>query len=304
MKYILSSLLAIIEKKLSTTFKDATLCRQYAWWLLQAITQKSELELITTQEIDWTDYQQAQLDDALDKLINQNMPLAYLLGSMPFAGLDILVHPPILIPRSETEEWVCNLIDQMQPARNEPLTILDLCTGSGCIALAFADAFPKAQVYATDINESALELAKQNAKHNQISNVTFLHSNLFDTIPKDLKFDLIVANPPYIPEQEWATLEPSVKNWEDKHALIAPDQGMALIKKIMDYAPAYLKPNELLKKNNIPQLAIEIDATQGAALSTYLKNHGYTQVTVAKDLEGKDRVATGRVDHVASPTHS
>lgn len=304
MKYTLASLLSIIEKKLSTKFQDATLCTQYANWLVQVITQKSEIALITQQEINWTDAHQAQLDDVLDKLINQNMPLAYVLGSIPFAGLDIVIKPPILIPRSETEEWVCNLIDQMHPASYEQLSILDLCTGSGCIALTFADAFPKSQIYGTDINNQALALAQENAKHNQLSNVTFLHSNLFDAIPKDVQFDLIVANPPYIPEQQWNTLEPSVKEWEDKNALIAPDQGMALIKQIIDQAPNYLKSNEILKKNNIPQLAIEIDATQGVALSTYLKNHGYTQVTIVKDLEGKDRVATGRVDHVASSAHT
>lgn len=301
---LVNSLITLIQNQLAQKFDDPILCQQYANWLLQAITKKSELELITTQEIEWSDAQQTQLDQMLDKLINQNMPLAYLLGSIPFAGLDILIHPPILIPRSETEEWVCNLIDQMHFAQNEPLTILDLCTGSGCIALAFADAFGKAHVYATDISQKALELAKENAKHNQISNVTFLCSDLFDAIPKNIKFDLIVANPPYIPEKQWSSLEPSVKDWEDKNALIASDAGMALIKKIIDQAPTYLKPNDLLKKNNIPQLAIEIDATQGTALSTYFTNKGYTHVTIAKDLEGKDRLACGRIDHVAATTPS
>ena len=178
------------------------------------------------------------------------------------------------------------------------------CTGSGCIALALGDALPKSQVYGTDINRDALSLAQENAKHNQISNVTFLYSDLFNEIPRDLRFDLIISNPPYIPEQDWATLDRSVSQWEDKRALIAEDQGMALIKKIIDAAPAYLKPNELLKKNGIAQLLIEIDETQGVAVSTYLENHGYTHITIAKDLEGKDRLASGRVDHVATATHS
>lgn len=301
---LVNTIISLIKNKLAEKFDDPILCQQYANWLLQAITQKSELELITAQEIEWTEVQQNQLDDALDKIINQNMPLAYLLGSIPFAGLDILIHPPILIPRPETEEWVCDLIDELFHVRNEQLIILDLCTGSGCIALAFADALPNAKVYATDINDEALDLAKKNAKHNQISNITFLHSNLFDAIPKNLKFDLIVANPPYIPEQQWMELEPSVKNWEDKNALIASDEGMALIKKIIDHAPAYLKANNLLEKYISTQLAIEIDATQGAALSTYLKNHGYTHVTIIKDLEGKDRLICGRIDHVASTANS
>ncbi|GMU18862.1 MAG: release factor glutamine methyltransferase [Candidatus Babeliales bacterium] len=297
-------LISLIQNKLANKFEDPILCQQYAHWLLQFVTQKSEIELLTQQEIEWTPTHQKQIDDALDKLINQNMPLAYLLGSIPFAGLDILIQPPILIPRAETEQWVCDLIDELFHVRNEPFTILDLCTGSGCIALAFACAFPKAKVYATDINKDALELAQLNAKHNQISNVTFLYSDLFEAIPKDLKFDLIVANPPYIPEAQWSQLEPSVKNWEDKNALMAPDAGMALIKKIIDQAPAYLKAHELLENYISTQLAIEIDATQGTAVSTYLKNHGYTHVSIIKDLEGKDRLACGRIVHVASSTYS
>lgn len=299
---LVNTLITQIKNKLATKFDDGTLCQQYAQWLVQAITHKSELELITLHSIDWSDYQQSHLDDVLDKIINHNMPLAYILGSMPFAGLDILVHPPILIPRAETEEWVCNLIDQMHPTRNQPLTILDLCTGSGCIALAFADAFSRAHVYATDVNQSALELAKENAKHNQISNITFIHSDLFENIPQNLTFDLIVANPPYIPEQAWSALEPSVKNWEDKNALIASDAGMALVKKIIDRAPEFIKHNQELQKNNCPQLAIEIDETQGAQISTYLQKHGYTHVMIKKDLEGKDRLACGRVEHVAKIT--
>lgn len=299
-----NTLITQIKNRLSKKFDDPILCQQYAQWLVQAITQKSELELITAQEIEWSDAQQKLIDEALDNIINHNMPLAYILGSTPFLGLDILIEPPILIPRSETEEWVSNLIDELFHVRNEPLTILDLCTGSGCIALAFADAFPKSRVYAIDINEKALELSKQNAKHNQISNVTFLHSDLFAAIPKDLKFDLIIANPPYIPESQWNILEPSVKNWEDKNALIAPDGGMELIKKIIDQAPAYVRRNEKLEKYTSTQLAIEIDVTQGQALSTYMENHGYTHVGIIKDLEGKDRVVIGRVDHVGGATYS
>lgn len=298
------SLISVIKNKLTTKFNDPILCEQYAGWLLQWVTQRSELDLITNEKVEWTDTHQKKLDDALNKLINQDMPLAYLFGSIPFAGLDILVEPPILIPRAETEEWASNLIDTLCSVKNKPLTILDLCTGSGCIALALAEALPHAKVYGTDSNEKALKLAQKNAKHNQISNVIFLHSNLFDAIPKHITFDLIVANPPYIPEKQWSGLEPSVKNWEDKSALIAPDEGMALIKEIITQTPPYLKFNETLKTMNVPQLIIEIDATQGTTLSTYLENHGYTHVMITKDLEGKDRVISGRVDHVATATHS
>ena len=237
MKTTIGHLISDIEKKLISKFKDATLCTQYAWWLIEAITQKTELQLISNEEITWGQKDQQALDDALDKLINKNMPLAYLLGSTPFCGLDIITKPPVLIPRPETEEWTANLIDQLQSVRNEPLWILDLCTGSGCIALALADALPKAKVYGTDIGDAALALAQENARHNHITNATFLYSDLFAQIPKEFTFDLIVGNPPYIDEKEWNTLEKSVTQWEDRNALIAPDHGLALIKRIIDTAP-------------------------------------------------------------------
>lgn len=302
-KVNISQLIIAIEKKLQTHFQDTTLCTQYAWWLVQAITGKSEIELISANDITWNAQEEQQLEQALDALIHKNMPLAYILGSTPFAGLDIIVRQPVLIPRPETEEWICNLIDQLHAFKSEPLWILDLCTGSGCIALALADALPKAKVYATDINDTALELARENARHNQISNVTFLRSDLFNEISPSFKFDLIVSNPPYIDERSWNTLEPSVRNWEDKNALIASDHGMALIKRIIQQAPSYIKPNESLKKAHIPQLSMEIDSTQGHAVSTYMKEHAYNQIEIIKDLEGKDRIATGRVDYVAPTAH-
>ena len=295
----LNHLISSLEKKLSAKFSDPILCTQYAWWLVQAITQKDELTLMSNPEIPWDQSQQEMLDDALDKLIVHAMPLAYLLGSMPFAGLDILVRPPILIPRPETEEWCINLIEQLETFRNEPLMILDLCTGSGCIALALADAFGKASIYATDNNPTALALAQENARHNQITNITFLQSDLFESISSNLKFDLIVSNPPYIDPNQWESLENSVKNWEDKNALIAPDHGLALIKKIIEIAPHYLNQNKARAQKGIPQLVFEIDTNQAAPIIAYMKKHNYSDITVIKDLQAKDRVISGRIDNVA-----
>jgi release factor glutamine methyltransferase len=292
-------LINTIERQLLPKFHDATLCTQYAWWLLEYVTHKPELSLIGQSNFRWSEQDQKKLDDALAQLITHDMPLSYLLGSIPFCGLDIISKPPVLIPRPETEEWCANLIDQLQPLRDESLWILDLCTGSGCIALTLADALPKAKVYGTDISDIALALANENKSHNHIANVQFLRSDCFDQIPKEFKFDLIVGNPPYIPESQWQALENSVRNWEDKNALIAPDNGLALIKRIIDEAPLYIKPNELMKKRDIPQLVLEIDSTQANAVADYLALRQYNEVTIKKDLENKDRVATGRIDDVA-----
>jgi len=294
-----TQLLGITEQRLQEHYKDSLLARHYAVWLIESITGKKEITLLTEREIAWTETSQKTLEEYLEKLTQQNMPLQYLLGSTPFLDLDILCKPPVLIPRPETEEWCSNLIEQLKPLGNQPLWILDLCTGSGCIALALANAFPKAKVYGSDISDAALALAHKNALHNHLDNVTFLRSDLFLNIPKSFSFDLIVSNPPYIPQKDWPTLEKSVAQWEDKNALIASDNGLSLIKKIIDEAPAYIKPNDMLKEFNIPQLMLEIDYTHGKAVAEYMNHHDYHNVIIHKDLEGKDRVASGSIDNVA-----
>ena len=299
MKIVIATLVTSIEKKLSAQFNEH-MSRQYAWWIIEKITHKDELSLINQHEIKWSESDQKMIDDALDKIINQNMPLAYWLESTPFCGLDIVVKPPILIPRSETEEWCAGLIEQLLPLAKEQLWILDLCSGSGCIALALADALPKAKVFGTDINDAALMLAKENARHNHIPNVTFLRSDLFAEIPKNFTFDLIVANPPYIAPSYWQTLDKSVTQWEDKNALIAPDDGLAIIKQIINEAPKYLKPNIQMREHKISQLVLEIDYTQGQEVKEYMLQKGYCEIMIQKDLQGQDRVVSGRIENVAT----
>lgn len=299
-----SALIDTIKKTLVPAFDDPILCRQYAVWIIEAITKQSELKLVTNQEVLWSDAQQNELDDYLDKLINKHMPLAYILGTMPFADLEIICKSPVLIPRPETEEWCLQIIDQLKKVTDKQLWILDLCTGSGCIALALAKAFPQANVVATDISDLALSLARQNALHNRVNNVNFLHSDLFNAIPKKFSFDLIVGNPPYIRAQDWTTLDKSVTQWEDKNALIAEDDGLALIKRIINDAPEFIKKNKSLQELKVPQLTLEIDHTQGHSVAEYMKQRDYNQIEIHKDLEGKDRVACGRVDNVATAQNS
>lgn len=268
---------------------------EHAWWIIEAITGKKRSHLIAHHTISLTAEQQATLDRWLHALINEHMPLQYLIGSVPFGNLEILVEPPTLIPRPETEEWCLNLIDQLQKLKNTKLTILDMCTGSGCIALALAQALPQATIYATDISHKALALAKKNAIHNKINGVTFLHSDLFDSLSDLFKFDIIVTNPPYIDQKEWATVPTSVSQWEDTKALIAPGNGLAIIETIIKTAPHYLQENKELKENVIPQLLIEIGHQQGQAVRTLMANYSYESISIKKDLAHKDRLACGRI---------
>jgi len=282
-----------LEGKLDLRYPDPTLRRQTAWWMLEAISKIDKAHLIAQERISLSEQQQKALDNWIHLQIHQHMPLQYLLGSVPFDALEILVEPPILIPRPETEEWCMHIIHQLQKLNTQELTILDLCSGTGCIALALGHAFPQATIYALDISAQAITLGRKNAQHNAITNVTFIESDLFSMVPTSLQFDLIVTNPPYIPNEQWQELDLSVTKWEDPGALIADDHGLAIIKQIITQAPRYLKSTSPLHEKNIPQFVMEIDSPQAPVVSQLMHNAGFTHIVIKKDLEAKDRIVVG-----------
>ena len=289
-----------IRTRIAAVYDDPTLCQQYAWWMLQAICEKTRTELILQDMLVLSEDQRQLLEKWIHQLVDEYMPLQYLLGSVPFADVDILVQSPTLIPRPETEEWCLHIIEHLQLLENKRINILDLCTGSGCIAIALAHHLPLADIVATDIADTALELTEKNIEHNKISNVTCIKSDLFASIPRGMQFDLIVSNPPYIAPSELATLEESVSRWEDHGALIAADDGLAIIKQIIVQAPLFVHTHNEMQQKNIPQVVIEIGYAQGAVVADLMNAAGYNDVLVHKDLEGKDRFVTGRVDNVAN----
>jgi release factor glutamine methyltransferase len=229
----------------------AYLKKQEIWWVLEKIFAKSQAQLLALPKIT---LQQTQLElfAKIKDELSSNKPLAYIIGHTEFANLQILTREPSLIPRPETEEWCLDLIKIYNNHKIKPRNILDIGTGTGCLALALKSYFPDAQVTACDINNQALLLAQENADINQL-NINLVNSNVWENINKQL-FDLIVSNPPYIAEHEYHNLQPSVLNFEDKNALTCPDNGLAIIKKIIKNGVDYLSINGLL--------VIEIDRTQ------------------------------------------
>jgi release factor glutamine methyltransferase len=299
-KVSVAQLTNYMAHQLEKRYADPVLCDQYTWWTLETITKQDEAHLIAQENIMLTPEQQKKIDHWLDQMINHNMPIQYLIGSVPFDGVDILVKSPVLIPRPETEEWTMHLIEQLKKLDNKKLSIIELCTGSGCIAVALAHALPQATIYATDIFSDAIALTKKNASHNEVTNIHTIESDLFDMIPKTTKVDLIAVNPPYIALEDWQKLDLSVTQWEDKKALVAPHHGLAIIERIIFQAPTFLKQNDEMAQKKIPQLVIEIDYTQAAGVRTLAEQAGFHQIQVWKDLEGKDRVVTGSISHVAT----
>lgn len=295
----MNSIINSLVSHLLPAYPDKNRAAQVAWWLLQAITKKDKFELLSN-PITLSDQQKKQLEQWIHEHIVEHKPLAYIIGWIPFGPLSIMVEPPLLIARPETEEWVINLIEQFAPLHNQPLKILDMCTGTGCIGLLLAHTFKQAQVYAVDINPQALEIAQRNAQHNNVNNITFIESDLFTQIPKELSFDLIVSNPPYIAHAAWQQLEPSVKNWEDQRALVAQHDGYELLYAIIKQAPLWIKNNNQLIDLNLPNVVLEIGYDQALATTQYMTHAGYTNVAYKKDSYGNDRLVLGRIKSVAS----
>ncbi len=214
----------------------------------------------------------------------QGEPTQYLTGVKEFYDRPFAVDARVLVPRPETEllvERVLRALPEDAPAR-----ALDLCTGSGCIAVTLAAERPKLEVLATDFSPDALAVARANAERHAVSDrVRFVEGDLFAAVDPALRFDAIATNPPYIATAEIATLSAEVRK-EPRGALDGGPDGLVLIRKIAAEALGRLVPGGLL--------AIEIGETQGPAVLALLQQHGYAEAAIEKDLERRERFAVGR----------
>ena len=212
-------------------------------------------------------------------------PTQYLTGLKDFYGRKILVDPRVLIPRPETELLVEAVLQQLP--KDAPSRVLDLCTGSGCIAVSIAAEREMASVWAVDVSKDACAVARLNAERLEVaSRVTVLEGDLFGPVPPGAKFDVIVSNPPYVKTAELPTLQKEVQR-EPRAALDGGADGLTVLRRIASDAKAWLKPGGLL--------ALEIGDEEGPAVSDILMRAGYREVRVDKDLARLDRLAFGRL---------
>ena len=212
-------------------------------------------------------------------------PVAYILGHRGFYSLDFLVRPPVLIPRPETEHLV-EVALAFAKEIGRPLRILDLCTGSGCVAVTLAHELPACRVTAVDIAPEAVALARENADRANVP-LRILQGDLFDALPKDeAPFDLITANPPYVEAGEWDTLAPDITRYEDSGALLAGEDGLDCIRRIVTAAPNHLVPGGAL--------ALEIGENQYDAVAEILTQADFTEVRAVCDLAGIRRIISAR----------
>ncbi len=212
-------------------------------------------------------------------------PVAYILGTQEFFSLTFIVRPPMLIPRPETEHLVEAALAHLanRPGGAPPARILDLCTGTGCVAVTLARHAPNAEVTATDLNPDAAALARENAALNNAP-LRVLEGDLFAALPpNEPPFDVVLANPPYVETTEWDGLMPDIRLYEDPAALLAGKDGLDLVRRMIAAAPAHLVTGGLL--------ALEIGETQYPAVAALLAAHGFGDIRAVKDLAGMDRIA-------------
>lgn len=274
-----------LKKALFSVFEDDGAASNQAWLLLEKLLGATKTQLMFN-DFSLTHEQASQLSGWIDQIAIGKKPIPYLLGSVAFLDHEILVEQPILIPRVETEYWVNQLIQEFTAHAHKPARILDLCTGSGCIALALAAAFPEALVVGIDKDPAAIALANKNKQLLGIDSVTFLVSDLFEALDTGT-FDLIVANPPYIPITVQAALDTSVIAWESHEALFAGHDGLSIIRQIIQQAPRYLTGSAW------PHLWIEIDVTHHDAVRALFHQHNFSAITTIMDQYQRNRVVAG-----------
>ncbi len=212
----------------------------------------------------------------------QRIPLQHILGSQSFMGLEFQVDERVLIPRQDTELLVETALACARDFPS-PLRILDLCTGSGCIAASMKSFCPQAEVWGVDLSAEALAVARDNGERLKLS-ITWLLSDLFSAVEE--QFHLIVSNPPYIPSAIIPTLMPEVRDHEPRMALDGSADGLLFYRRIIGECTSYLLPGGWL--------LVEIGYDQGEAVSQLMREQAFVDIEVLQDLAGLDRVVKGR----------
>jgi release factor glutamine methyltransferase len=265
-----------------TPIYDAGEAESFFYLILEEKKQLKRIDLALHPDLAFSEEEIAVWNSILEQL-QQEIPIQYLLGKTSFYGLDFEVNENVLIPRPETEElveWVLsnNLI--IQESKN--LKILDIGTGSGCIAISLAKNIPNAQVFAVDVSEKALATAQKNAQINTV-NVTFINQNILETEDLQQQFDIIVSNPPYVRNLEKEEIKKNVLDNEPHLALFVEDNDALIF---------YKKIAELAQKNLVPngQLYFEINQYLGKEMVELLEKMNFAAIELRKDIYGNDRM--------------
>jgi release factor glutamine methyltransferase len=270
-----------------TPIYDAGEAESFFYLILEEKQQLKRIDLALHPDLNFSEEEIVVWNSILEQL-KKEIPIQYLLGKTSFYGLDFEVNENVLIPRPETEElvdWIINTNLKIQKSGN--LKILDIGTGSGCIAISLAKNIPNAEVYAIDVSEKALATAKKNAALNNV-NVTFISQNILETEDLKQQFDIIVSNPPYVRNLEKEEIKKNVLDNEPHLALFVEDNDALIF---------YKKIAELAQKNlsERGQLYFEINQYLGKEMIDLLEKMNFKNIELRKDIYGNDRMIKGIV---------
>ena len=276
---------------------DAGEAESFFYLILEAKKQLKRIDLALNPDLTFFD-EEIQLWNSILEQLKKEIPIQYLLGKTSFYGLEFEVNENVLIPRPETEElveWIIESNSKISSAqfgiasgeKLKDLKILDIGTGSGCIAISLAKNIPNAQVFAIDVSEKALATAQKNAEINGVE-VAFLEKNILEIEDLGQQFDIIVSNPPYVRELEKEEIKKNVLDNEPHLALFVDDNdALVFYRKIAELAQKNLSPNG--------QLFFEINQYLGKEMMELLEKMNFKNIELRKDIYGNDRMIRGTI---------
>lgn len=268
-------------------FYDAYEAESFFYLILEDKHKLRQIDLALNHELAFEE-NDFMIWDELLKQLKKDVPIQYLLGKTHFYGLDFEVNENVLIPRPETEElveWIIN--ENASPDKNKKIRILDIGTGTGCIAISLAKNLPNAEVFGVDVSKKAIETAKRNAIRND-ADVTFMFLDILETEEFTCQFDIIVSNPPYVRNLEKIEIKKNVLDYEPHLALFVEDNDpLIFYRKI-----ASLAQNGLLKNG---KLYFEINQYLGKEMIDLLESMSFENVELRKDIYDNDRMIKGNI---------
>ena len=250
-------------------------------WLLLAMACKIDHTYYYMHIDEEMSEEQVREFEVLIKKRAERVPLQYITGEQEFMGLTFHVNSNVLIPRQDTETLVEEALKVIKPG----MKVMDMCTGSGCVLISILKNAHDVEGIGYDISKQAINVAKENAKFNEVPAV-FERSDLFEDVVEN-DFDVIVSNPPYIPTDVVATLMPEVSQFDPREALDGKGDGLYFYSKILEQCKNYMKQDGYI--------LFEIGCEQGDAVSTMMRMAGFSEVRVIKDLARNDRVVMGHL---------
>jgi release factor glutamine methyltransferase len=275
---LLSKLFSIYDEREAANIAD---------WVIEHITGFKKIDRIINKTFQLNEGQQTQIAEASKQLL-QHVPVQYALHEAWFAAMKLYVDENVLIPRPETEELVEWVANSKVKSKNAKISVLDIGTGSGCIAIAIKKALQNADVSGIDVSEGALDVASQNTKE-QSTSINFMQLDFLneDEWKRLTKFDVIVSNPPYIKQSEDQRMNKNVLEHEPHLALFVPNEDALIF-----YRKIALFGKEHLAKNG--EIFLEINEALSVEVQALFTGFGYTSVEIKKDMQGKDRMVKVR----------